>query len=141
MVIKVKYFTDIEPIAAIEGGDWYDLRAAEDVAFNKGEFKLIPLGVAMQLPYGYEAHVLPRSSTYKNHRIKMVNSMGIIDNNYCGDNDQWMFPALADEDTFIPKGTRICQFRIMEKQAPVAFETVEHLEGPNRGGFGSTGLA
>lgn len=139
MVIKVKYFTDIDPICATKGGDWYDLRAAEDIAMNAGEFKLIPLGVAMKLPSGYEAHVAPRSSTYKNYRITEVNSIGIIDNSYCGDNDQWYFPAKADEDTFIPKNTRICQFRIMEKQTPIAFETVDHLDSPDRGGFGSTG--
>lgn len=141
MTIKVKYFTDIEPISAIKGGDWYDLRAAEDIAMNAGEFKLIPLGVAMKLPYGYEAHVAPRSSTYKNYRITQANSFGIIDNNYCGDNDQWYFPAIAHEDTFIAKNTRICQFRIMEKQTPIAFETVDHLDAPDRGGFGSTGTA
>lgn len=139
MVIKVKYFTDIEPIKAIEGGDWYDLRAAEDIGMSKFDFKMIPLGVAMQLPEGYEAHVVPRSSTYKHHRILLVNSVGIIDNSYCGDNDQWMFPALAMDDTYIPKGTRICQFRIVKKQEPVTFDVVDHLENPDRGGFGSTG--
>lgn len=139
MVIKVKYFTDIEPIKAIEGGDWYDLRTAEDIGMSKFDFKMIPLGVAMQLPEGYEAHVVPRSSTYKHHRILLVNSVGIIDNSYCGDNDQWMFPALAMDDTYIPKGTRICQFRIVKKQEPVTFDVVDHLENPDRGGFGSTG--
>lgn len=139
MNIKVKYFTDIDPIQEIPGGDWYDLRAAEDVAMNAGEFKLIPLGVAMKLPHGYEAHVAPRSSTYKKYRITEVNSIGIIDNSYCGDNDQWYFPAKADEITFIPKNTRICQFRLVPKQTPVTFETVEYLDSPDRGGFGSTG--
>ena len=139
MVIKVKYFTDIEPIKAIEGGDWYDLRTAEDIGMSKFDFKMIPLGIAMQLPEGYEAHVVPRSSTYKHHRILLVNSVGIIDNSYCGDNDQWMFPAIAMDDTYIPKGTRICQFRIVKKQEPVTFDVVDHLENPDRGGFGSTG--
>ena len=139
MVIKVKYFSDIDPIKEIDGGDWYDLRAAEDIGMSAGEFKMIPLGVAMKLPAGYEAHVAPRSSTYKNFKITEVNSIGIIDNSYCGDNDQWYFPAKADEDTFIPKNTRICQFRIVTKQPPATFEAVEHLDAPNRGGFGSTG--
>lgn len=139
MNIKVKYFTNIDPIKEIDGGDWYDLRAAENIGMSEGEFKLIPLGVAMKLPAGYEAHVVPRSSTYKNFRITEANSMGIIDNSYCGDNDQWYFPAIAHEDTFIPKNTRICQFRIVSKQAPVNFETVDHLDTPDRGGFGSTG--
>ena len=104
-----------------------------------GEFRLIPLGVAMELPDGYEAHVVPRSSTYKNYSVIQANHMGVIDNSYCGDDDQWMFPAIAFQDTNIPKGTRICQFRIVEKQPPVQLETVAHLTGPNRGGFGSTG--
>ena len=104
-----------------------------------GEFRLIPLGVAMELPDGYEAHVVPRSSTYKNYSVIQANHMGVIDNSYCGDDDQWMFPAIAFQDTNIPKGTRICQFRIVEKQPPVQFEMVAHLTGPNRGGFGSTG--
>lgn len=139
MNIKVKYFTDIDPIREISGGDWYDLRTAEEVTMEAGEFRLIPLGVAMELPDGYEAHVVPRSSTYKNYSVIQANHMGVIDNSYCGDDDQWMFPAIAFQDTNIPKGTRICQFRIVEKQPPVKFETVAHLTGPNRGGFGSTG--
>ena len=139
MNIKVKYFTDIDPIKEISGGDWYDLRTAEEVTMEAGEFRLIPLGVAMELPDGFEAHVVPRSSTYKNYSVIQANHMGVIDNSYCGDDDQWMFPAIAFQDTNIPKGTRICQFRIVEKQPPVKFETVAHLTGPNRGGFGSTG--
>ena len=139
MNIKVKYFTDIDSIREISGGDWYDLRTAEEVTMEAGEFRLIPLGVAMELPDGFEAHVVPRSSTYKNYSVIQANHMGVIDNSYCGDDDQWMFPAIAFQDTNIPKGTRICQFRIVEKQPPVKFETVAHLTGPNRGGFGSTG--
>lgn len=99
--IKVKYFTDIEPIQQIEQGDWIDLRAAEDVQMEAGDFKLIPLGVAMKLPAGYEAHVVPRSSTYKKWKIIQANHMGVIDESYCGNDDQWMFPAIAFEDTEI----------------------------------------
>ena len=139
MNIKVKYFTNIDPIKEIRGGDWFDLRTAEDVTMEAGEFCMIPLGIAMELPDGYEAHVVPRSSTYKKYAIIQANHMGVIDNSYCGDNDQWMFPAIAFLDTHIPKGTRICQFRIVEKQPTVTFETVSHLTSPNRGGFGSTG--
>ena len=140
MDIKVKYFTDLEPIQKIEGGDWIDLRTARDTGLQAGQFCLIPLGIAMELPAGYEAHIIPRSSTYKNYRVIQANHMGVIDNSYCGDNDQWMFPAIATEDTFIPKGTRICQFRIMEKQPQLTFQTVDHLSGKDRGGFGSTGV-
>ena len=140
MDIKIKYFTEeIEKIAPISKGDWIDLRAAQKVELKAGEFKLIPLGVAMQLPRGYEAHVCPRSSTFKNFGVIQTNSMGIIDNSYCGDNDQWFFPAFALRDTVININDRICQFRIMEHQPKIVFEEVEALSAPDRGGFGSTG--
>ena len=139
--IKIKYFDkDIEKLKYIDGkSDWIDLRASEDVEIKKGEFKLIPLGVAMELPNGYEAHVVPRSSTYKNFGVIMTNSEGIIDNTYCGDNDMWKFPAIAMRDTVVHKNDRICQFRIMRNQPEIIFKEVEHLEGVDRGGFGSTG--
>lgn len=137
--IKIKYFTDINKIERIPIGDWIDLRAAETVEMKQGEFKLIPLGIAMKLPLGYEAHVVPRSSTFKNWGIIQVNSMGIIDNSYSGNNDQWFFPALAMRDTVINKNDRICQFRIMKVQPQVQFMEVEKLNDVNRGGHGSTG--
>ena len=140
MKIKIKYFDDeLERIKKIDVGDWIDLRTAEDVFLHKGEFKLIKLGVAMELPKGYEAHVVPRSSTYKNFFVIQTNHMGIIDESYCGDNDQWMFPAYALEDTYIAKNSRICQFRIMEKQPSIEFEEVYSLGNEDRGGLGSTG--
>ena len=138
-IIEIKYFSDIEPVQAIKGGDWIDLRAAETVEMKAGEFKLIPLGVGMRLPRGYEAHVVPRSSTFKRYGILQTNSYGIIDNSYCGDDDQWMFPALAMRDTTIFKGDRICQFRIVGNQPEIEFMTVDKLEDKSRGGFGSTG--
>lgn len=139
--IKIKYFTDkIEKLAYIDGkSDWIDLRAAEDVVMKKGEFKLIPLGVAMELPEGYEAHVVPRSSTFKNFGIIQTNHQGVIDGSYCGDNDQWFMPAYALRDTEIHVNDRICQFRIMENQPQIMFDEVEHLLGADRGGHGSTG--
>lgn len=140
MKIKIKYFTDIEKIIKIEKGDWIDLRAAEDVTLKAGEFKLIPLGVAMELPAGYEAHMVPRSSTYKKFGIIQTNHQAVIDESYCGDNDQWLYPAYALRDTEIHKGDRICQFRIMEKQPNIEFEEVEHLGNEDRGSFGSTGV-
>ena len=141
MDIKIKYFTEeIEKIAPISKGDWIDLRAAATVEMKAGEFKLIPLGIAMQLPRGYEAHVCPRSSTFKNFGVIQTNSMGIIDNSYCGDNDQWFFPAFALRDTVINVNDRICQFRIMENQPQLQFITVEKLENEDRGGHGSTGV-
>lgn len=137
--IKIKYHADITPIEMKEGGDWIDLRAAEDVSFKAGEFKLISLGVSMQLPEGYEAHVVPRSSTYKNFGIIQTNHVGIIDNSYCGDNDIWKYPAYALRNTKIKKDDRICQFRIVKKQPAIVFETVEKLGNKDRGGIGSTG--
>jgi len=107
---------------------------------KKGDFKLIPLGVAMQLPKGYEAHIIPRSSTYKNFGVIQANHMGMIDESYCGDDDQWFFPAIAMRDTAIHAGDRICQFRIMEHQPQLMFEAVSSLGNGDRGGFGSTGV-
>jgi dUTP pyrophosphatase len=141
--IKIKYFSDdLERIKFInnEKSDWIDLRAAEDVELKSGEFKLIPLGVAMELPEGYEAHIVPRSSTYKNFGIIMTNSEGIVDWSYCGDNDMWMFPALAMRDTVIHKNDRICQFRIVEKMPRIEFDEVQVLGNDDRGGIGSTGI-
>ncbi len=140
MEIKIKYFTDIEPIQFIAGkSDWYDLRSAEDVEMKAGEFKLIKLGVAMQLPEGYEAIIAPRSSTFKNFGLLQTNSIGVVDETFCGDDDQWRFPALAMRDTVIHKNDRICQFRIIKHQPPVEFTVVETLGNANRGAFGSTG--
>lgn len=139
--IRIKYLCeDIERLKYIDGkSDWIDLRAAEDVEMKAGEFRLIPLGIAMELPRGYEAHVIPRSSTYKNFGILQTNSMGLIDESYCGDNDQWYMPALAMRDTVIRKNDRICQFRIMKHQPRLEFEAVDTLGHENRGGLGSTG--
>lgn len=141
MEIKIKYFTDkIDKLCYIDGkSDWIDLRAAERVELKTGEFKLIPLGIAMQLPKGYEAHVVPRSSTFKNFGVMQTNSQGVIDETYCGPNDQWFFPAYAIRDTVINVNDRICQFRIMEHQPKIEF-VVDSLEGnTDRGGHGSTG--
>lgn len=138
-VIKVKYVRDVEPIKLLECGDWIDLRAAEDVELKAGEYRMIPLGVAMELPKGYEALMLPRSSTFKKYGVILANSMGVIDESYCGDSDEWNFLAYALVDTKIPKNERICQFRIMEHQPPVTMVEVETLGNKNRGGIGSTG--
>ena len=139
--IKIKYFTDkIEKLTYIDGkSDWIDLRAAESVDLKKGEFKLIPLGVAMELPKGYEAHIVPRSSTFKNFGIIQTNHQGVIDSSYCGDNDEWKMPVYAMRDTHIEVNDRICQFRIMENQPKIQFEEVKALTGVDRGGFGTTG--
>lgn len=139
--IRIKYFTDaIERLTYIDGkSDWIDLRASEEVILKAGEFCLIPLGVAMELPEGYEAHVVPRSSTFKNYGIIQTNSCGIIDGTYCGDDDMWRMPVYAVRDTVIHVNDRICQFRIFENQPKITFDEVESLGNKNRGGFGSTG--
>lgn len=142
MDIKIKYFSDkIQKLEYIGGkSDWIDLRSAEDVKLKAGEFKLIRLGIAMELPKGYEAHMVPRSSTFKNFGIIQTNSIGVIDETYCGDNDEWHFPAYAVRDTDIHVNDRICQFRIMEHQPVIEFKEVDNLNNQNRGGIGSTGI-
>ena len=139
--IRIKYFTDkIDKLTYVDGkSDWIDLRASEDVELKAGEFKLIPLGVAMELPKGYEAHLVPRSSTFKNYGILQTNSCGIIDCSYCGDEDMWRMPVYATRDTVIHQNDRICQFRIVENQPKITFDEVESLGNADRGGFGSTG--
>lgn len=138
--IRIKYFTDeIEKLTKIDKGDWIDLRTAKEVTLKAGEFALIPLGVAMRLPTGYEAHVVPRSSTFKNFGIIQTNHQGVIDESYCGDNDQWFFPAYALRDTVIHVNDRICQFRIVQKQPEIQFDEVAVLGNEDRGGHGSTG--
>lgn len=141
MDIKIKYLADIEKVKELSVGDWVDLRAAEDTALRAGEYRLIPLGVAMELPSGYEAIVAPRSSTFKRWGILQANGIGIIDETYCGDGDQWHFPALAMRDTAIKKNERICQFRILAHQPKVELVEVESLGNDERGGIGSTGRA
>ncbi|MBQ8915001.1 MAG: dUTP diphosphatase [Clostridia bacterium] len=141
LTLKIKYLKEgMEPLRYIDGkSDWIDLRCAEDVELSAGEFRLLPLGVAIKLPEGYEAHIVPRSSTFKNFGIIQTNHMGVVDESYCGDGDQWYMPAYALRDTKICKGDRICQFRIMRHQPPIAFEECETLGSPDRGGIGSTG--
>jgi len=140
--VKVKYLVEgLEPLKYIDGGksNWIDLRLAIDVYLQEGEFKLLPLGIAMHLPEGYEAIMAPRSSTFKQWGILEANSIGVIDESYCGDNDQWMFAAYATRSIGLQKNDRICQFRIIEHQPALEFEPVTELGNPDRDGFGSTG--
>ena len=141
MEIKIKYFSEeIEKLCYIDGkSDWIDLRCAKEMTLQKGEFALVSLGIAMELPKGYEAHVVPRSSTFKNFGLIQTNHMGVIDQSYCGDNDQWYMPVYAVRDTQIHVNDRVCQFRIMENQPAIEFNEVKHLGDTDRGGFGSTG--
>ena len=141
-VIKIKYHSDqIEKLDYIAGkSDWIDLRSAEDVTLEAGEFHLINLGVSVQLPEGYEMIIAPRSSTYKNFGLIQTNSIGVVDESYCGDNDILRMPVKADRHTEIHVNDRVCQFRIMKHQPTIVFKEVEHLEGQDRGGFGTTGI-
>ena len=141
MEIKVKYLNDdLIKMNKIVIGDWIDLRAAKDISLKQFESANIPLGVAMEIPNGYEAIVAPRSSTFKNFGIIMANSIGIIDNSYCGDNDEWNFVALALIDTTIKFNDRIAQFRIVKNMPNLDIKEVNHLGNFNRGGIGSTGI-
>lgn len=140
--IRIIYHSkEIEKLTYIDSkSDWIDLRAAENVTLKKGEFKLINLGISMELPKGYEAVIVPRSSTYKNFGIIQTNHMGVIDESYCGDDDIYYMPALAMRDTEIHINDRICQFRIQKHQPSIVFEEVDHFGNENRGGIGSTGI-
>ena len=150
--IKVKTFAGQVPPEIIDKGDWIDLKSNEEYVADKEEYKLLKLGVAMKLPDGFEAIVAPRSSTFKTWGILLANSMGIIDNSYSGNNDEWRFPAWFTRKTIIHKGDRICQFRIQLSQKAtvwqkikwflsngIKIERVEKLNAINRGGIGSTG--
>ena len=139
--IKIKYFRDVEPIQQFENGDWIDLRSGIDIDLKAGDQALIPLGVGMILPEGYEAHIVPRSSTLKKFGVIQGNHMGIIDNSYSGNEDEWLMSVIAVRDTHISKNDRICQFRIMKKQPKLVFERVVSLNAISRGGFGSTGVS
>ena len=141
--LKIVYHTDkIEKLRFIGGkSDWIDLRAAERVEMKKGDWKLIKLGIAVELPEGYEAHVVPRSSTFRTWGLLQTNSCGVIDHSYCATEDEWMVPMLATRDTVVEINDRICQFRIMKNQPEIEFLEVSELTSESRGGFGSTGRA
>lgn len=139
MKVKVCYTSDVETIIPVENGDWVDIAIPHSVYMRKWEYQEIPLGFSMEIPEGYEAHVLPRSSTFKKWGILLVNSMGVIDHSYCGPDDIWRFPAFGTRNVLIPAGTRICQFRLVKNQEPISIERVKFTTNKNRGGIGSTG--
>lgn len=142
-VVQIKVFDEACRPALNDKGDWIDLRSMEDMTIQPGEFKLVPLGVAMKLPEGYEAHIAPRSSTFKNYHLIQTNSVGVVDNSYCGPNDMWKMPVINldhEKVSIVKKGDRICQFRIMKKQPPINFVDSTLEDEEDRGGFGSTGV-
>lgn len=138
--IDIHYLPGAPHLEAIDKGDWIDLYTYEDYVFGPGDFHLVNLGVSMKLPEGYEAHIAPRSSTFKRYGLIQTNSVGVVDSSYCGNDDVWMMPCYATRAVSIPKGTRLCQFRIMPTQPTIDFNEVEYLNGEARGGFGSTGV-
>lgn len=144
MRARVKYFDEsLPPICYVGGKDmsnWIDLYTREETEIKEGEMKTIPLNVAIEIPSGYEVMMIPRSSTFKNYGVIMANSIGLFDESYCGDKDEYMFAAYAVKDTVIPKGARVCQIRFIKRQPDIEFERVEHLNEQSRGGFGSTGV-
>ena len=137
--IQIKYWPGSPHLTINPDGSWIDLYTYKETVLRAGQFKIIPLGVAMKLPDGYEAHVVSRSSTFKRWGIMQTNALGIIDPTYCGSEDQWGYPALATKDVTIPAGTRLCQFRIEEVQPDIIFQEVVSLEDASRGGFGTSG--
>ena len=142
-VIKVKYHSDIDHLKQIKIGEAIDVRAAEDVYLNLLEYHEIPLGFSCKVPDGYFPILMPRSSTFKKYGIIEVNSVGLIDSSFCGNNDQWAMPVVSlRSDVHIPKNERIGQFVIVKKLTEtknVEFQTVDDLESEDRGGLGSTG--
>lgn len=140
--IRIKYHSsEIDKLEYIDGkSDWIDLRSAEHVVLKQGEYKLISLGISMQLPEGYEAIIAPRSSTFKNFGLIQTNHIGVVDETYCGNDDIWRMPVLAMRDTEINVNDRICQFRIQKHQPQIVFEETDDLGNENRGGIGSTGI-
>jgi dUTP pyrophosphatase len=162
MRIRIKYFEGATKLKKIEKGNWIDVYSSKDVFVKEREREMIPLGFALELPQGWEAHLAPRSSTFKTWGIIQTNSVGVVDDTYIGDNDEWHMPVyclqgkhveknskILSEDermyetescgTWIKKGDKIGQFRIMEVMPKIEFEEVESFGNSDRGGFGTTG--
>lgn len=153
MIIRVKYFEGATRLKKIKKGNWIDVYANKDVFVKVGERAMIPLGFALELPQGWEAHLAPRSSTFKTWGIIQTNSLGVVDDTYIGDNDQWHMPVyclqgknkevldgVEQNGTWVRQGDKIGQFRIMEVMPEIEFKEVESFGNADRGGFGSTGV-
>jgi dUTP pyrophosphatase len=144
MKMKIKYFEGATKLKKISKGNWIDVYASKDVFVPLNDRAMIPLGFALELPKGWEGHLAPRSSTFKTWGIIQTNSVGVVDDTYIGDNDQWHMPVYCldsknEGGTWIKKGDKIGQFRIMEVMPEIEFEEVEVFNNSDRGGFGSTG--
>ena len=144
MKMEIKYFEGATKLKKISKGNWIDVYASKDVFVPLNDRAMIPLGFALELPKGWEGHLAPRSSTFKTWGIIQTNSVGVVDDTYIGDNDQWHMPVYCldsknEGGTWIKKGDKIGQFRIMEVMPEIEFEEVEVFNNSDRGGFGSTG--
>lgn len=152
MELRIKYFKGATKLKQIKKGNWIDVYARKDVFVPEGERAMVPLGFALELPKGYEGHLAPRSSTFKTWGVIQTNSVGVVDDTYIGDNDEWMMPVYClqgknevlrgtgkSKGTLIHQGDKIGQFRIMESMPQIVFNEVESLENEDRGGFGTTG--
>ena len=137
--IQIKYKEGSPHLSMTDKQDWCDLYTYEDVTLHAGDFRIISLGVSMKLPEGYEANIVARSSTFKRWGVIQTNAFAVIDESYCGNDDDWGYPVYATRDVTIPKGTRLCQFRINKKQPEIVFEEVNDLKSSARGGFGTPG--
>ena len=156
MDLRIKYFDGATELEKITKGNWIDVYANKDVFIPLYGYAMIPLGFALELPKGWEGHLAPRSSTFKTWGIMQTNSVGIVDDTYIGDNDQWHFPAqctmakttekvniegnkVTVMGTWIRRGDKIGQFRIMESMPEIDFIKVDSLNNEDRGGFCTTG--
>lgn len=152
MKIRIKYYDGATKLKKITKGNWIDVYANTDIFIEEGNRAMIPLGFALELPNGWEGHLAPRSSTFKTWGVIQTNSVGVVDDTYIGDNDQWHMPifclqgketlkedGIEKRGTWIKKGDKIGQFRIMEVMPTIEFEEVESFGNEDRGGFGSTG--
>jgi dUTP pyrophosphatase len=137
--IKVKYKENSPELTQTDKGGCIDLYNYNDLTLKRGEFGFIDFGIAIELPQGYDAIILPRSSTFKKYGLLLTNSAGYIDNSYNGDNDYWLGCVYATRDIQIPAGTRCFQFRLVKTQPSLQIVSVDSLGNEDRSGFGSSG--
>lgn len=148
MQIRIKYFDNAVKLKKIAKGNWIDVYANKDVFVEEGSRAMVPLGFALELPEGWEGHLAPRSSTFKTWGVIQTNSVGVVDDTYIGDNDQWHMPVFClqgkdiqddKKGTLIKIGDKIGQFRIMEVMPQIEFVEVDSFGNEDRGGFGTSG--
>lgn len=144
MKLEVKYLKGMEeyPLMKVPGNAGIDLYAAEDVTLFAGNHKMVGLGVSIKLPRGTAALLMPRSSTFKNWQCIFLNSVGLIDESYCGDGDEWKVNLynIGEGPSFIKRGDRIAQLVLINDASyNCEIVEVESHNCPDRGGFGTSG--